>query len=459
VRARRERIAATTTAAVIRYHARWVLPVGAAPIRDGTVVVDGERIAWVGPRATAPAGADEDLGDAILMPGLVNTHIHLDLAAFAGVLGGLGFFAWVRTLVRGLGDAASPEMLVDASRWSVADQLAHGVTAIGHTGPGRAAFDALREMGARGVAYLEVFGPDPAQCEASFAALRALVDHVRRGESALVRAGVSPHAPYSVSDALYSRVAAWAREDALPVAVHIAESDDESRYVAGADGEFASMLRARGIAVAPRAGSPVALLERTGVLATKPLCIHAIRVEAADIGRMAAAGATVAHCPRANAWLQHGRAPVHALRAAGVPVGLGTDSIASNDAVRLLAEARDAADDTLAPAARVEMATRGGARALGIESVTGTLAAGKSADLTAFVIGDVRACDAFPERYLIEHCAMSPAALTVVAGAVRARDGRAMGGDAGLTARMDAHRARIRAWASNSLEPAPKFRS
>jgi 5-methylthioadenosine/S-adenosylhomocysteine deaminase len=442
---------------VIRYHARWVIPVGAEPVRDGTVAVDGERIAWVGPRAFAPAGTDEDLGDAILLPGLVNTHIHLDLAAFSGVLGGLGFFAWVRALVRGLGEVASDEMLTDSSRWSVADQLAHGVTAIGHTGPGRAAFDALREMGARGVAYLEVFGPDPAQCETSFAALCALANDTRRAETPLVRVGVSPHAPYSVSDALYARVGAWARDEKLPVAVHIAESVAESRLVTTGEGEFADMLRARGILVEPRAPSPIALLERTGVLATKPLCIHAVHVDEADVGRMTSAGATVAHCPRANAWLGHGRAPLRTLRRGNKPVGLGTDSIASNDAVRLLAEARDAADPTLTPWQRLALATHGGARAIGIETIAGTLIPGRSADLAAFAVDDRRACDEDPTRFLIEQCAMSPAMLTVVAGAVRARNGRALGLDDAVVARMDAHRARVRAWASNWREPDSRF--
>src|SRR4051812_35978019 len=138
----RPQLRTAPAAAVIRYHARWVLPVGAAPVRDGTVAADGERIAWVGPRASAPAGTDHELGDAILLPGLVNTHIHLDLAAFAGAIGEHRFFPWVRALVRGLSEVATPEMLDDASHWSVADQLAHGVTTIGHTGPGRSAFDA-----------------------------------------------------------------------------------------------------------------------------------------------------------------------------------------------------------------------------------------------------------------------------------------------------------------------------
>ena len=444
---------------MIRYHARWVLPVGAPAVRDGTVVVDGACIAWVGPRAALPAamaGTDEELGDAILMPGLVNAHIHLDLAAFAGALDGLPFFAWVRTLVRGLRETMGEEALAEISRWSVADQLAHGVTTMGHTGPSRVAFDAIREMGARGLAFLEVFGPDPAECAASLAGVRARVDAARRDETPLVRIGVSPHAPYSVSDALYAAVAGYARDDALPLAVHIAESADESRLVSAGEGEFAHFLSARGIRVAPRAVSPVALLERMGVLATGPLCIHVVRADADDILRLGGSGARVAHCPRANAWFGHGTAPVRELRRAGIAVGLGTDSIASNEDVRLLAEARDAADESLAPSGRLELATLGGARALWCDDVVGILAPGMDADLAAFAIDDPIACDQDPARYLLQQCAAAPSLVTIVAGVVRARHGRALALHGAGIARVDRHRARVHAWVAglaNASDP------
>ncbi|HET9454357.1 MAG TPA: hypothetical protein VFO66_08750, partial [Gemmatimonadaceae bacterium] len=86
---------------MIRYHARWVVPVTAPAIRDGTVVVDGRTIEWVGPRSEAPAGRDVDLGEAILCPGLVNTHCHLELTVMRGFLEGLGFRDWILRLTTG----------------------------------------------------------------------------------------------------------------------------------------------------------------------------------------------------------------------------------------------------------------------------------------------------------------------------------------------------------------------
>jgi 5-methylthioadenosine/S-adenosylhomocysteine deaminase len=352
--------------------------------------------------------------------------------------------------------------LDDAARWSVADQLAHGVTTIGHTGPGRAPFDALRAFGARGVAYFETFGPDPAQRDASLADLHARVTAARLDESALVRVGVSPHAPYSVSDALYLGVAQYALREALPMAVHIAESHEESQLVTRGAGPFATLLQDRGIDVRPRAASPIALLERTGILAARPLCIHAVQADESDARRLAAAGATVAHCPRANAWFGYGTAPVAEFRAHGVCVGLGTDSLASNTDVRLLSEAAAAADEALLPAARLALATIGGAAALGLESATGSLEAGKQADLAAFSISDIVACDAQPERYVVERCTDSASILTVVAGAVRARNGRATAltpSDDALPARVAAHRLRAEAWAGERRAHDPRFKA
>jgi 5-methylthioadenosine/S-adenosylhomocysteine deaminase len=430
---------------VIRYNARWVLPVSSAPVRDATVVVEGTSIAWVGPRTDAPPGVDVELGDAVLLPGLVNAHVHLDLTAFSGILPRSSFFTWVRTLVRALSEASDEDALRDVSRWTLAAQLSRGVTTMAHTGQGTAALDAMLELGARGIAFLEVFGPDPAQCASSMDALRKSVHGARSRESDRVRIGVSPHAPYSVSDDLYAAVAAFALEEQLPVAAHIAESASETMLVRDGAGEFADLLRGRAIQVAPRASSPVQLLAKTGLLRTRPLCIHAIAIHDADIRSMSEAGATVAHCPRANSWLRHDSARVDALLSAGIAVGLGTDSAASNDDLDVLAEAKSAAG-SLSPAMRLELATLGGARALGMDQMVGALRPGLQADLAAFGIADAVACDADPALYLLGRPAGASALLTVVAGNIVSRGGSVAGVGPEIDERMRGHRARALAW-------------
>lgn len=429
---------------MIRYHARWVLPITSAPLRDGTVVVDNEHILWVGPRSQAPPGRDIDLGDALLIPGLVNAHVHLDLSAFAGLIPKSSFFAWVRTLVRGLAEASDDDALFDVARWTVADQLARGVTTLAHTGPGARTLDAIIELGARGVAYLEVFGPDPRMRGEAMSALKARVTDARTRETSIVRVGVSPHAPYSVSDALYRDIAEYALAEKLPVAVHIAESVDESRLVRDAEGDFASFLLGRDINVERRAASPIELLEQTGILRTQPLCIHAIELAPGDVERIANSGSTVVHCPRANTWLGHNAAPVSQLLDAGVPVGLGTDSDASNDGLRILDEARQARGPLTAQT-RLELATIGGARSLGLVNA-GTLTPGHQADIAAFAITDSAACDRDPAQYALDRCADTMTLFTMVAGRVQAERGIATNLDPAIVTRMQQHRARARLW-------------
>ncbi|HEY2026153.1 MAG TPA: amidohydrolase family protein, partial [Gemmatimonadaceae bacterium] len=140
-----------------RYHARWVLPISAPPIADGTVIEEQGRITWVGRRADAPAGsgADIDLGDALLMPGLVNAHCHLELTAMRGFLDGLDFREWIVRLTRARAAVLTPEMLLDASRLGVVEGLVAGITTFGDTGDSGTGFDAMLEHGVRGICYRE----------------------------------------------------------------------------------------------------------------------------------------------------------------------------------------------------------------------------------------------------------------------------------------------------------------
>ncbi|MHB0963648.1 MAG: amidohydrolase family protein [Gemmatimonadaceae bacterium] len=438
-----------------RYHARWVLPIAGSPIDDGTVVVEDDCIAWVGPRELAPVGGtDDDLGHAVLLPGLVNAHTHLELTVMRGFLEDLAFFDWVRLLARARRHALDTAALLDSARLGVAEGLRAGITTFADTGDSAAAFDALRELGARGIAYREVFGPDPAQVEASMAGLRASVDAMRAHETPLVRVGVSPHAPYSVSDALFEAVAVYAADERLPMAVHIAEGEDESMLVERAQGPFADFLRSRGIDVEPRARSPITLLERCGVLAVRPLLIHAVRADAPDIATMARHRCPVAHCPASNAKLAHGIAPLLELLEAGLDVGLGSDSMASNNRMDIVGEGRLASlqqrlrtkrADVLPAAQVLELATRGGARALGLGDAVGVLKEGYQADLAAFDLHGL-AGPVHDIAAALVHAGGSPARRTVVAGRVLVRDGVLLHDDPSLATRVQGHAKALDRW-------------
>jgi len=355
-------------------------------LESGTVVVEGDIITWVGPRALAPPGRDVELGDVILAPGLVNAHTHLDLTVMRGRFGGLSFFEWVRALTAARAEL-SAEQLLDSARAGIREGLLAGITTYADTTPGDAPFEAMRELGVRGIAYREVFGPDPGQCAASMEELRRAVAAMRARETPLVRAGVSPHAPYSVSDELFSAVADFARSDGLPLATHVAESEDESQLVSNGDGAFAVFLRGRDIIVNPRGRTPVDVLERRGVLGPNALLIHCIRCDERDIVTIAKHRCGVATCPMSNRYFGHGAAPVAAMRDANIRVGVGSDSMASNDRMDMLREARLALGAGAREREVWELATLGGARALRLDHVISSLETGKQADLAAFPRG------------------------------------------------------------------------
>src|SRR5438477_6077224 len=394
---------------MLRIRAHSVHPVTAPPIEDGAVLVDADgRIAAVGPnsRVPAPPGVRAlEFSDAVLVPGLVNCHTHLELTHLAGKNAEREFAAWIRTL-RALKDATTPEEFSRSAEQGVRDAWAAGVTCVADTGSTGAPLEAVARLGGRGIYYQEVFGPDPAQCAASMAELERALARLSPLASSPLSLGVSPHAPYTVSEPLYRAVADLARRERWPLAMHLAESRAETELVRDGSGAFADALRARGFAVRAQHCSPVQYLLRLGVLqrATGWLCIHGVQVDGPDIDVLRDAGVAVAHCPRSIRVHGHGTAPLAAFRRAGLPVGLGTDSVVSVGDSSLLAEATAAAldgEDAL------RMLTIEGARALGLEREIGSLEVGKQAYLAVF-----------PSTILDRPPPPSTALLTLVAGRV-----------------------------------------
>ncbi|HXQ27973.1 MAG TPA: amidohydrolase family protein [Gemmatimonadales bacterium] len=390
---------------MLRLEAGVVHPVTAPRIAHGAVLVDETgRIAAIGPDALVPRppGARTfAFPGGLLVPGLVNCHTHLELTELAGRVPPLAFPAWIRS-VRAAKDATPPEAFARAAQQGLRDCWAAGVTCIADTGSTGAALDALHALGGRGVGYQEVFGPATSQVASSLAELERTLDYARPATSARVRLGVSPHAPYTVSAPLYRAVAALARREGLPTAVHIAESPDESAFVHDGRGPFADAWQGRGIAVEPHHLSPVGYLAALDVLDATVLCIHCVQLDATDIDTLRRTGVAIAHCPRSNRAHGHGVAPLAALRAAGIRVGLGTDSVVSAGDVELAAEASAAGlggDDAL------RMLTLEGARALGWDDRIGSLEVGKEADLAVFPLAPSEAVG-------------REAVLTVVAGRV-----------------------------------------
>ena len=357
--------------------ADWVLPIEGPPIEDGAVAIDDGRIAAVGTRDELGAGTHYD--DAVLLPGFVNAHSHIEYAVYAGFGDSLTDFAeWIRLHTerkRRIGW----EEYVDIARLGAAECLRSGIATIGDCSFSGAAAVAMDELGLRGIAYLEVFGADPAEAMEQFEELRdRAVAHF--GERVAV--GVSPHAPYSVSAAVYHACA----ELGLPVATHISESESEVRYLLDGGGAWETIPWL----VDPPGTTGTRLLAREGLLGPHFLAAHCVVVEPEEIALLAEHDVAVAHCPRSNAYVGCGIAPLRELRGAGLRVGVGTDGVSSTPshdyfdelrAVVMMARARERRPDAMTGAEALELATLGGARALRLEAEVGSLAPGKRADL------------------------------------------------------------------------------
>ncbi|MBL8206333.1 MAG: amidohydrolase family protein [Blastocatellia bacterium] len=383
------------------FSAHWLLPITAPPLAKGAVVVNADQILAVGSlaelRAQFPAAPVRDFGEAAILPGFVNVHSHLELTAFRGRLEEPHFQRWIANLIQLKSERLSSDDLLTSARLGCIEAIRAGVTTLGDTADATATLEALIESGLRGVVFQECFGPHVEQADASTQAIeRKLYDlheHIFDvGAQERVRLGVSPHAPYSVSDRLFAKVAELSFEMAIDIAIHTAESQDEVKLLRDGTGAFAESLNRRGIEFTAPGCSTIQYFQQLGVLEAAPLLIHCVTVDDEDIALLKESGARVAHCPKSNAKFGHGIAPLTAMMRAGLEVGLGTDSVASNNTCDLIEEARFCAllhqaaqrDPLLFdPNAMLKMITLDGARVLNLEDKIGSLEVGKQADLVA----------------------------------------------------------------------------
>ncbi len=374
------------------YAARWVLPIDGPPLDDGEIVLENGLILEVRPRQT-PAAECRDFGDAVLLPGLVNAHSHLEYTALRGFLEDVPFFPWIRALTAAKALLSAADWLWSA-RLGALECAASGITTLGDNTDAGATMQVLAESGLRGLVYQELFGIDDREpTEPILEALRAKIAAHRASASARVGVGVSPHALYTVRPALYAAINTYVASERLPTSVHLAESPAESALIERGEGPFAAMFARRGITWPVPRQTPTAYAAALGALGPSTLAIHCVHQTPADVALLAAKHAAVIHCPKSNAKLGAGIAPLAAwLRTDGLRVGLGTDSAVSNNAHDLWEEMRFALllqranlENAEAVTARdvLRLATLGGAEALGLAAHTGSLTPGKRADLVA----------------------------------------------------------------------------
>ncbi|MEO7507702.1 MAG: amidohydrolase family protein, partial [Pyrinomonadaceae bacterium] len=287
----------------------------------------------------------------------------------------------------------------------------------------------LRESGLRGTVFQESFGPDPRVARERVAQLRETLSQMREFATPLVTVGASPHAPYSVSAPQLELIAELALADGVPLMMHAGESKDETHFMQRGAGRFADGLRRRAIDWEVAGVSTIAHLERTGILLTKPLLAHCITVSDDDIQMIKGAGARIAHCPKSNAKLGHGTAPLASFTGRGIPVGLGSDSVASNNLCDLFEEGRFALLQSrsreigtdragvIDAAVILNIMTLGGARALGMGDQVGSLEPGKQADVAVVSLNGAHQQPVYdPQLALVFASHASDVSMTMIAG-------------------------------------------
>lgn len=383
---------------------RWILPVDGPALEGGTVTIAGDRIHAV--RRRGERSADVDLGNSAVVPGFVNAHTHLDLSGLRGRTPPSSRFTdWLRAVISFRRQRTHGEVFADV-RAGLAESLGAGTTLVGDISSAGLSWEVLEQSPGRAVVFYELLGLPRDRARAAWRDANAWLTARPGGRT--VRAGLSPHAPYSVRRSLFRAAAMLARRRRLPLTVHLAESRAELELLGHRRGEFVEFLTDLDVwDPAGLAGGADEVLRLTAAAGTV-LFAHGNYLSPETV---LPAGAGLVYCPRTHAAFGHEPYPLAGLLARGVSVALGTDSLASSPDLSVLAEAcfLHERHPEVAAADVLRLATLAGARALGWDDETGSLTPGKSADLA--VVPLPADDDADPHRLLLRSGAPARAVL------------------------------------------------
>jgi 5-methylthioadenosine/S-adenosylhomocysteine deaminase len=364
-----------------------LVPAWLVPVEPAGVVLQGHalgirdgQVAWIGPRERAPqAQAVRELPDCLLTPGLINAHGHAAMALFRGLADDLPLMTWLKEHIWPAEGRWVDEAFVrDGTDLAIAEQLKGGVTCFAdmYFFP-REVCDRVHHSGIRAQIAVPLLDfPIPGAQTPDQALHQAIELFGELRHHPRIRIALGPHAPYTVSDANLEKIRIIADQLDAPLHMHIHETASEVEQAVKDNGE-----------------RPLARLARLGLLGPNLQAVHMTQVSDDDLALLVESNTSVVHCPESNLKLASGFCPVERLLQAGVNVAVGTDGAASNNDLDLLGETRTAAllakavagSATALDAHRaLRMATLNGARALGLEAITGSLEVGKAADLVAF---------------------------------------------------------------------------
>ncbi len=374
------------------FRARWILPVEGRPLENGAVAVRHGRIVEVGRADDIHEFEDpredrthvHDLGDAMLLPGFINAHTHLELGCYRGRVPAGPLWEWLDHLTA-LGK--NPDNRI-AERQAVVDgaveSLSAGVTCVGDISRTSVHVDALRASPIRKICYLELISGARLPPNDAASLIEMFERAVQSAEPDRLIIGISPHALYTVVPEELAIAARLAANNRSPITIHVLETQDEVTWLADGTGLLCPLLEKHDMPTAAcgPGDSAIERLDRAGIMSVPPLLAHVNYIDDDDIERLRTSDATVAWCPRSHDFFGHEPHRWRDMIAAGINVCIGTDSLASNETLSVLDElrvVRQQAPDYSADAL-LEMGTIRAARGLGLEKQIGSLRPGKYAD-------------------------------------------------------------------------------
>ncbi len=353
-----------------------------ALVIDESKIVDADKYPDIHRERSYPV---IDLGESVILPGLINAHTHLELTSLHGSIKPTKSFTnWITKVVR-TRLSWSDEALNNSVQNGITMSLESGTTTLADVSATGHSFQKLRDSPLRKTVLHEVIDFNPATAKTTIQSAREKINSLHYNN--LFTAGISPHAPYTASDELYRKCSTLSRELNIPICTHIAETKDEIEFLTNGSGGFVSLLKAQNMLDEhwhPPGLLPVEYLNNIGALKDKWILIHCNYLSNKEISIIKESGSSVVFCPRSHQFFGHEKHPFRDLLAKGINVALGTDSLASNSSLSILDEMRFLYErhPDLKPQQILSMATINGAMALGIEDKVGRLWEGFEADIT-----------------------------------------------------------------------------
>lgn len=418
------------------YTARYVLPISSPFIEYGAVVIEDDKILAVGLadeiKAQYPEHAVEDLGLAAIMPGFVDVHTHLEYTIMRGLIEDLPYSQWKYEVMKREPILTDQDWL-DSAVIGALEASASGITTIADITTSGASLTAAQQVGLRAFVYREVETMDKRQVDAAMdEACRDIEAWRAQAADDRITVGIAPHSAYSCHPELFKKVAQYAA-DGTPVAMHLAGSIEEYQFVKYGSSMLGFEVREQYDAEAPMwlptGVSPVRYVQQWDILNVPNIvAIHCTQVDDDDIEVLAKYDVGVAYCPRCNAKLAMGIAPLNKFMAAGLRIGIGTDSPAASNAmdmseemrIGLLVQRAAFGKDRFFSAERfIRLATLHAASVLGIDDKVGSLEPGKQADLIAIDLSKSASVPTDqPESAIVHTAHQTSIFLTMVAGEV-----------------------------------------